>query len=152
MVLTYTTVEAIALRLRGRLSVSASPGNFGPVQVDPQLIDQVGTQVESRINAQLSKVYRLPLRAAHPILASITEKGVLCELLAVHSVIPDQASGGVAASYRDLACRQFDAELQALLARSVELEGEIFATGTEIPAATYFTQATNRTSGKEIQF
>jgi hypothetical protein len=60
MPLKYTTVEAIARRLRGRLETSeTSPvqafgQSLGAKQVQPTLYEQVGTQVEAKLDMGLS--------------------------------------------------------------------------------------------------
>jgi hypothetical protein len=59
--LLYTTKEAIANRLKGRLTVGGSQVPFAPTTVDNNLLEQVGLQVEARVNARLGTVYKLPL-------------------------------------------------------------------------------------------
>lgn len=125
--LLYTTKEAIANRLRGRLTVGGPSLPFGPTTVDDNLIRQVGEQVEARVNAKLKGVYRLPLIGSHPVLTSAVEKLILCELLPVHSVEEEQSissNQGVDRSYVGLVCRQGKAELEEILSGAIALEGE----------------------------
>ncbi len=66
MPLQYTTVDAIARRLRGRLEVNKSAlgggmGGLAAQQVDLLLIEQLGTQVEVRLDVALAQIYMLPV-------------------------------------------------------------------------------------------
>lgn len=126
MPLTYTTIEAIANRLRGRAVVGGAQSPFGPSTVDDNLLRQVGEQVEARVEARLRQVYRLPLQGSHPILASIVEKGVLCELLGVHSMGQQPTEQG---SFGALMCRQFNDELAEVISGAINLQGEVLAGG-----------------------
>jgi hypothetical protein len=128
MSLTYTTKEAIANRLRGRLTVGGPQMPFAPTTVDDHLIVQVGQQVESRVNAQLKAVYKLPLKTpTNPILASIVEKGVICELMGTHYVGQEANSQD---GYGRMMCKQFQEELAEVIGGAIGLEGEISATGS----------------------
>ena len=109
---TYTTIAAVGNRLRGRLQVSGG-GLFEPTVVDNGLIEQVLQQVEARMNAQLGRRYRLPLRSTHPVLASIAEKLCICDLMGTHFIGDGQNEPG---GYGRLMCSQGAAELQEVLA------------------------------------
>jgi hypothetical protein len=84
---TYTTVEAIARRLQGRLKVisTLSPTttpNYNTQQVvDPLLIQDVLEQVENDLDLTLAQIYEMPLQNKHPLLAGIVEKLVTVEIL-----------------------------------------------------------------------
>jgi hypothetical protein len=128
MSLTYTTKEAISNRLRGRLTVGGPQVPFAPTTVDDNLIVQVGEQVESRVNAQLKTVYKLPLKTpTNPILASIVEKGVICELMGTHYVGQEANPQD---GYGRMMCKQFQAELAEVVTGAIALDGEVPATGS----------------------
>ncbi len=125
--LIYTTTEAIHRRLSGRLSIGGGSAPYGKSSVDEDLLSQLGAQVEAKVEATLRGVYRLPLKAAdedntssRPIVASIVEKGVICELADVHFFQGEDGN-----SYGREMCRQFKSELEALASRSFILPGEI---------------------------
>lgn len=144
--LTLTTREAIANRLRGRLSVGGGQLPFGPSTVDDNLIEQVGEQVEARVFAKLRTIYKLPLTAVHPVLASIVEKLVVCDLMGVHFV---GAEGSSADGFGRMMCDQGAKELEAILSGEVKLEGESpLETGdTATPFSSNLTIRRSRTSG-----
>jgi len=122
MALTYTTTEAIALRLKGRLQLAGTPTPFGNTVADPALIEQVGTQVEARVNGVLRGVYRFPLRSvAHPELSSVVEKLVCCELLPIYYYGMENSTDG---GQGRLMCDQGKAELAALASGQTVLLGE----------------------------
>lgn len=137
MALTYTTIAAVGRRLKGRLGVQSLPGGYGPAVLDDELIDQVGEQVEARINARLRSLYKIPLQSSHPVLASITEKLIVCELMSSQALGEEQllvGSNGQARgdrSYAGVMCAQGAAELDLLLSGQVSLDGETLATGEE---------------------
>lgn len=87
---TYTTTEAIARRLRGRLKVTttlspSSAPSFNTQQVvDPLLIQDVLEQVENDLDLTLAQIYEMPLLNRHPILAGIVEKLATAEILQTH--------------------------------------------------------------------
>ena len=136
MTLTYTTTDAIARVLRGRLTVDNvfTPGSN---DVDADLIDQKGDQVEARINSRLSSVYRLPLTLSDPtaaaLMASVTEKLICCELLPVYypdmSDITTGTGTGQFDRYAANCCKAGAAELDLILSGVVTLEGEELAAG-----------------------
>jgi hypothetical protein len=142
--LTYTTKTAIANRLRGRLTVGGPAVPFQPTTIDDNLIEQVGEQVEARVNARLGTIYQLPLLQSQPLLASIVEKGVICELMGVHFVGQEGTEAG---GFGRLMCSQFDQELTALLAGSVTLTGEVAINPAEATKSANLTLARPRTPG-----
>lgn len=87
---TYTTVDAIARRLRGRLKVNntlsstSAPNYNGQQVVDSLLIEDIVAQVEDDLNMTLAQIYEMPLVHTHPILAGIVEKLVVAEILQTH--------------------------------------------------------------------
>ena len=90
----YTTIDNIALRLRTRLDLNqtahgaAFGQSLGAKQVEPELFEQIASQVEAKLNAKLGMLYELPVpqhaTQARLILASIVEKFTVAEILAVH--------------------------------------------------------------------
>lgn len=84
MPLTYTTVDAISRRLQGRLHINTNTPTLGGQSVSPELIKQVGEQVEGYINLHLGQVYELPLQNRHEVLADVAESLVISKLLEVH--------------------------------------------------------------------
>lgn len=127
MTLQFTTKEAIAARLRGRLQLGGPAATLGGQVVDEDLIYQVGRQIESRVVAALRQIYQLPLRqTTHPELASIVEKLAIAELLPVH----DQAEA--ATEFARLMYKQGSDELADLASGNVMLEGEL---GAKAPAS-----------------
>ena len=121
MALKYTTTEAIALRLQTRLQIGGSPSSFGNSVVDTTLLDQIGVQVESRVDAKLRQRYVLPLTYTHPQLASIVEKLVICEIIGVHFVGAEVSDD---ANFGRLMCAQGAKELEAIASGDVALQGE----------------------------
>lgn len=141
MTLLYTTRENIANRLKGRLVVGGGQMPFAPTTVDSNLLEQIGTQVEARVNARLQMLYTLPLTLAHPVLASVVEKGVICELMGTHFVGQEATEAG---GYGRLLCAQFQQELDAIVAGLVPLTGERLITGSTSPIAANLTVAGTR--------
>jgi len=80
MALIYTTTQAIARRLEGRLQFGGNPMALGNTVVNDALLDQVGEQIEAKVNLYLQKGYTLPLSLPQPVVAEIVEKLVICEL------------------------------------------------------------------------
>lgn len=80
MALTYTTTEAIARRLEGRLQFGGNPLAFGNAVVSDELLAQIGEQIEAKVNLYLQKAYALPLSLPQPVVSEIVEKLVICEL------------------------------------------------------------------------
>jgi hypothetical protein len=117
----FTSKEAIAERLRGRIQVGGPSIALGQVVVNELLIERVITQVEARVLAALRQLYVTPLRQSHPQLASIVEKLAVAELLPVH----DQAEA--AADFARLMYKQGSDELNAIASGDVMLQGEIGA-------------------------
>lgn len=137
MALLYTTKEAIANLLRGRLVVGGQQFPFGPTTIDDNLIEQIGAQVEAKLNAQLKTVFTLPLaNPTSPILASIVEAGILCRLLPTHATgdeLPTSGDVGVDRSFAGFYCKAYSAELQTLLSGTIALTGELPAV---VPSST----------------
>jgi phage gp36-like protein len=132
MTLGYTTLEAIANRLRGRLQVGGPALAFGNTVVDENLIQQVAAQVKGRMDARLKSVYQLPLKnLPNPLVASIQEKLIICELMGTHFVGQE---GSEEAGYGRMMCSQGATELKAVLDGEVVLEGEAVGVGSEISA------------------
>jgi len=88
----FTTTDAIARRLRGRLEIQgqmpAFGSNLGASQIDVELLDQVGNQVEADFNAIAKMIYVWPppvsAIAARQIVAGIIERLVISELAQTH--------------------------------------------------------------------
>lgn len=141
MALLYTTKEAIANRLKGRLVVGGSQVPFQPTTVDDNLLEQIGEQVEARVKARLKTVYRLPLTSDHSVLASVVEKGVICELMGTHFVGQEGSEEG---GFGRMMCSQFASELNDIINGTIGLDGETLATGSEVPIASNLTIAGQR--------
>jgi hypothetical protein len=122
--LKYTTPEAIALRLRGRLEFNQSVTggafgqNLGAKQVDFQLYEQVAQQVEAKLNMALSMIYELPIPLtavdAIKILASIVEKFVVAEIASVHFQQVQSATEGGDAGFGAVMLKQAKEECQVI--------------------------------------
>lgn len=121
MTLTYTDTDAIERRLKGRLTIGGPQQPYGNQAVDTDLLSQVGAQVEAKINAAIGSVYVLPLKltACGPLLASLVEKGVICELADVHFFTSEEGT-----SFGSQMCRQFKAELASIVSQEIRLIGE----------------------------
>lgn len=117
----FTSKEAIAERLRGRLQVGGPSVALGQAVINELLLEQVVSQIEARVMAALRQIYKTPLRGSHPELASVVEKLALAELLPVH----DQAES--AAAFAKMMYQQGSQELTDLASGNVMLEGEIGA-------------------------
>ena len=165
MPLTYTTTDAIARVLRGRLTVD-NVFTQGSTDVDADLIDQKGGQVEARINSRLSSVYRLPLSLSDAttasLMASITEKLICCELLPVYypdmSDITTGTGTGQFDRYAANLCKAGANELDLILSGAITLEGEELAAGESAVLSRNVTVAgqrsavTGRLDAGEIQW
>jgi hypothetical protein len=145
--LKYTTTEAIARRLRGRLQIGTVQAPYGATVVVDELLEQVGAQVEAQIDAILREVYKYPLNAeaedntqSRPILAAIVEKGVICELADVHFYQGEDGN-----SYGREMCKQYKAALDALRIGNPQLPGEVVKQVTELGGS--FTGAGIRVPG-----
>jgi hypothetical protein len=159
MSLTYTTKEAIANRLEARLQVGGAAATFGKRVVNDNLIEQVGEQVEARVNARLKAVYTLPLSGPHPALASVVEKLVICEIIGVYAIEQLDTVGratGDGGGFGSLMCRQGADELEAILSGTIVLEGETTLSGgdssTLVGSTTVAVKVGKRTSGKIVEF
>ena len=123
MPLRYTTTVAIERRLRGRLQLSSSTPafgtNLGAGQIDSLLIEQIGTQVETKLDSALSVIYELPISpgatSALVMLASIVEKLVVSEIVGVHYQGSINSELGGDGGFGALLRKQALEELQALL-------------------------------------
>lgn len=91
--LKYTSTEAIARRLRGRLNVNITNNtgqlvNAASGTVDSLLIEQVAEQVESKIELALGQIYVIPIpqtaRTTLQILGAIAEKLIVSEIALTH--------------------------------------------------------------------
>lgn len=139
MALTYTTIAAIQNRLSTRLQLSGVGQPYGKTVVSADLLEQLGTQVEAKVNATLRSVYKYPLDAiaatnteSRPILAAIVEKGVICELADVHFFHTEEGS-----SYGHEMCQAFADELEALKKRLFRLPGEEWLEVVELTTPNY---------------
>ena len=142
MPLTYTTVEAIQRRLVARLQVGGVSHPMGPQTINLDLVNQIGEQVEARVNAKLGGVYQLPLTGPVPVVQSIVEKFILSELLPVHQVDDPKDS------LRAIVRREAEKELKEVCEGIVTLEGQTLVTATTpSPVATNFTGVSQRTPG-----
>jgi hypothetical protein len=86
MPLKYTTLEALNLRLDGRLKIGGNATTLGETAIAPELPLRIAEQIEARIDAILRKRYVLPLSGTHPNLAAIVESGVACQLFSLYYV------------------------------------------------------------------
>ena len=94
MALTYTTTQAIARRLQGRLNIPtngfAEPWtkNLGEMVANEELISQIGEQKEAYVNSILRRIYTFPLalveRDTRAILAEIVENLIVADLMGVY--------------------------------------------------------------------
>lgn len=122
--LEYTTSEAIALRFRGRLefnqsvSGSAFGQNLGAKQVNHELLEQIGLQVEAKLNMALSMMYELPVpesaTEAKKILSSIVEKFVIAEIASTHFQQVQTAQEGGDAGFGSVMLKQAKDECQMI--------------------------------------
>lgn len=132
----YTTTQQIAKRLDNRLQLGGNALTFGYVVVDPDLITQIGGQVEARVNAKLRQIYSLPLTSNnHPELASIVEKMAVSELVNVYFSGSDSDS---ISNFGSLMLEQAQTELMAIASGDVQLVGEtpIYAPKSIVPNRT----------------
>lgn len=82
----YTTLEAIGRRLNGRIQIGGNSNSVGTPTVTADLVLQVADQIESEMEGRLRQRYRFPLQFSHPVLASLVEHGVCCQLLNQYQV------------------------------------------------------------------
>ena len=92
--LTYTTTEAIARRLTGRLNITDNgfsqpwAKNFGELACNEDLIRQIARQKEAFVNSIFRKIYVFPLQLIEEdtkaILAEITENLIVSDLVNIH--------------------------------------------------------------------
>lgn len=90
----YTTPDKIARLLRGRLEVASTShgvnfgSSFGANQVDLELLEHRGSQIEAQINSILNMVYVLPIpetaRDALLIVGSIVEDLTVAAIATIH--------------------------------------------------------------------
>ncbi|MEO0537527.1 MAG: hypothetical protein AAF215_27160 [Cyanobacteria bacterium P01_A01_bin.123] len=119
MALKYTTSDAIQRRLDGRLQVDGQATSWGDSVISAELVEQVGGQVEAKIDEILRRKWVMPLTGTHPQLAMIVELGCVCQLLSQHflSQTPSETGG-----YTPQACSLYKAEIKGL--SDLMLEGE----------------------------
>ena len=118
----YTTIKNIRRRLQGRLNVrdynNLIPGAASK-EVDNELIDQVGNQIEARLNLALAQIYLLPIppeaEYAFLVLESIVEKLVVSELATVHFQQTQSPELGGDAGFGAILRKQAIEELEAIL-------------------------------------
>lgn len=122
----YTTVTSISNRLQYRLQVGGIQQPYGSPLVEPALLDQVGAQVEANVDAALSQVYTLPLNLnsddTKAQMASLIEKGVICEVYPVHYSVD-----GSSDQFGKTMCQQYQEQLAAIVSGQIPLRGEISA-------------------------
>jgi hypothetical protein len=118
--LKYTTEDAIARLLQGRLEIQ--PTSLGRTPIDPDLLAQIASQAEATLDNALRSLYKLPLKTQHPTLAEFVELRCLCRLIPVHfqreSVSDDRGLGNEA-------CKQAETILSQLEAGLIKLPGEL---------------------------
>lgn len=137
----YTTIQAIARRLRGRLSTEAATA-FGVGQIESALLTQVLDQTEAYIDARLATRYALPITSARllVILAEITELLVICKVMPIHFAnIEESQEGG----YGALCCEQGNKLLDELLNGDLDVDEPIQPIGNN-----NYSQSIKRTSGQ----
>ena len=121
----FTTTEAISDRLEKRLQIGGAQNAFGKSVLNDGLLESAGAQVEARINAALSRCYRLPFNLSSQItrglLASIAEKGILAEILPPVFA----ADYGRETSLRFIMASEYAAELAAICPGGLLLPGEL---------------------------
>ena len=94
MALTYTTTQAIARRLQGRLNIPTNgfsepwTKNLGEMVANEDLISQIGEQKEAYVNSILRRIYVFPLslieQDTRAILAEIVENLIVADLMGVY--------------------------------------------------------------------
>lgn len=90
----YTTPDKIARLLRGRLEIATTShgvnfgSSFGAKQVDLELLEQRGSQIEAQVNSILNMVYELPIPQtagdALLIVSSIVEDLTVAAIAIIH--------------------------------------------------------------------
>ena len=149
--LKYTTVEAIARRLQSRLTISGTQTPFGPTVMGEELLDQVGGQIEARVDGVIrANSPLLPFNAAvraiaKPVLAAVVEKGCVCEIGSVHFAASEEA-----AIFAKEQCRQYEA---ALIELGTEVAGLPGNQQPQSPTATAYSysKALKRSPGPAEQ-
>lgn len=120
--LKYTTPSAIARQLRSRLDLIPQDSPYfqslGAKEVDYSLYEQIGEQVEARVDMGLGMLYVLPIpinaTQAKAIIASIVEKFVVAEILAVHYQQSQNAESGGDLGYGSVLLKQAKEECYAI--------------------------------------
>lgn len=154
MSLKYTTVEAIAARLNTRLSLTGPQSPFGTTVVDPALVAQVAGQIEARVDSVIQQNSKIvpaaaATRAIRPeTLAAVVEKGVICEIGAVHFAAEEEGK-----TYSNHQCKQYEAALLLLGEEVSRLPGNNPKPQAEKPVYG-FSGAARRSQGaiEEIDF
>jgi hypothetical protein len=125
MALEFTTLDAISRRLRGRLELSKTAlgggtGKLAAQQVDPQLLEQLGEQVEAKLLIALALIYVLPIpldaATARIILGGIVEKLVVAEIVLTHFQQSQVPQMGGDAGFGSVIRKQAQEELEAIFA------------------------------------
>jgi hypothetical protein len=115
----YTTTEAIARRLTGRLELIS--GGFGQRQFDPEFLDQLHGQAEARLDGVLKRLYTWPLASnAHPVLAEYIELRVCCQIIPTYYHGQSASNDG---GFRDTTCKDAEKLLTELLEGTIALDG-----------------------------
>jgi hypothetical protein len=128
----YTTIDAISRRIQGRLQVGGTLSALGEKQISQELIEQIGDQVEARLDGVLRGIYEFPLAQSHPELASIVEKCTISEIIPVYEVSPEGREGD---SWSGQLKKECQMEMAAIAERTITLPGEsvIFTPSTTSP-------------------
>lgn len=142
MALEFTTTDALLRRLSGRGSVGSSV--FGPAQIDPLLIQQIGEQVEARIKDELGKIYKFPLTRTHIRLQEIAELGIICELLPTHFI---QQQNNPHDNFQVFSCKQFKNLLADIISGELPLDGELFIGDSLVPNPKIFSKVAQLNPG-----
>lgn len=120
----YTTYERIRLRLGTRLNVVESSTlpllggqtKAGSISIDPERVELIASDIESRINAILGQIYEIPLPSpCHSIIGSIVDKMICGELMNIHYESNQMAAIGGDAGYGSVMLQQANNELKQLI-------------------------------------
>lgn len=126
MVLKYTTVEAIERRLDGRIKFDGYQEDFGGTTICSDLVEQIGQQIEAKVNEVLGRRWVMPLKwmptelqSTHPQLSMLVESGVVCQILSQYYLdqMPSEQGGNTPSI-----CKIYFNELKVL--QTIMLEGE----------------------------
>jgi len=116
---TYTTIEAISRRLKGRLTTQAATA-FGVGQIDADLLAQVLNQVEVYVESRISTRYALPITSARllVILAEAIELLVICRVMPIYFANTEESQDG---GYGAMCCEHGNQLLNELLSGDLDV-------------------------------